>query len=368
MGFGRFAFTPILPGMIVGLPLSPADAGLIAAANFAGYLAGAVLAGYGWASGRERAVGLAALLASALLQLAMGLSSSVFLFIAIRFLAGLASAFAMIFISAIVLGHAGARGSEHAQSTHFGGVGLGIAASSLVVLLIGNGVSFGLQGWRLEWFSGGVVSLMLFAVAWRFLPAPPAHAGQGASEPPLRWTLPMVLTTLAYGLFGFGYVVTATFVVAIARMSDAGVMVEFLTWFLAGLAAAVSIFAWQPFIRRFGLSAAFVTGLVVEALGVVATVTLPLPAAPIVGGLLLGATFMMITACGLRIGRKLAPESPRRTLAFMTAAFGVGQIVGPLVAGRLADQTGSFTLPTLVAAAVLLAAAMLYLPVRRSVR
>lgn len=83
------------------------------------------------------------------------------------------------------------------------------------------------------------------------------------------------------------------------------------------------------------------------------TVSLPLPYAPLAGGLMLGATFMMITAYGLQIGRHLAPESPRKALALMTAAFGIGQIIGPVVAGWLAQRTGSFAAPTLIAAAVL---------------
>ncbi|HBT67051.1 MAG TPA: MFS transporter, partial [Agrobacterium sp.] len=56
MGFGRFSFTPILPGMMADVPLSAGDAGIVAAGNFAGYLAGAVLAAYSWGSGRERLV------------------------------------------------------------------------------------------------------------------------------------------------------------------------------------------------------------------------------------------------------------------------------------------------------------------------
>lgn len=364
MGFGRFSFTPILPGMMTGVSLSAADAGLIAAGNFAGYLVGAIIAAYGWAAGREKTVAIAALVVTALLQLAMGLSSSLLPFIFIRFLAGVASAFAMIFLSAIVLGHAASRGSDHLQSAHFGGVGAGIALSSLVVLVIGALSGESPATWRAEWFAGALVSLVVAMAVGRLLPAMPSST-RVAAEPPLTWKLPLGLVTLAYGLFGFGYVITATFVVTMARLGDAGPAVEFLSWFLAGVTAAVSLFAWRPVMRRLGLRAVFVLGLLVEAVGVLASAALPVPAAPLIGGILLGATFVMITAYGLRLGRLLAPESPRRALAFMTAAFGVGQIAGPLVAGLMAERTGSFTAPTVLAASVLILAIATVLPVYR---
>jgi predicted MFS family arabinose efflux permease len=363
MGFGRFVFTPILPGMISGLPLSSGDAGLIAAGNFVGYLLGAILAAYGWAAGRERVIGLSALAASSLLLLCMGLTSAVWAFILIRFAAGVASAFSMIFISSIVLAHAAARGSESAQAVHFGGVGFGIALSSLVVF----GASFlsadgAAAPWRLDWLFCAGVTLVLLAIVWRLLPHAPSRAGGSAREPALVWRPPLVLLTVSYGLFGFGYVVTATFIVTMARMSNAGSFIEFFTWFVTGLAAAVSLFLWRPVMSRIGLLAAYTAALLIQALGVAGTVGLPVPAAPLVGGLLLGLTFMTVTAYGLRLGRVLAPDSQRRALAVMTAAFGIGQIFGPVVAGMLAERSGSFAAPTLLAAAVLFVSVLLVLP------
>ena len=359
MGFGRFSYTPILPAMMSGLAMSPADAGVIASANFIGYLVGAVVAGYGWAAGRERLVALSALAATAVLLFAMGLTSSLVLFSVIRFLAGLASAFAMIFTTAIVLSRGLAAANPHVQSVHFGGVGIGIAVSSLMVFLLPAGGFGAIANWQAGWFGGAVIACIGTFLVSLLLPAGPAMAKGAEREKKLTWTRPLFVVALTYGLFGFGYVITATFLVAMARQGATDHMVEFLAWFVTGLSAAVSVHLWRSAVGRLGLVGVYLAGLLVEAIGLVLAVALPSPLAPLVGGLLLGATFIMITAYGLQIGRVLAPASPRKVLAVMTAAFGVGQIIGPLVAGWLAEGSGSFTAPTLLAAGVLLFCAAL---------
>lgn len=362
MGFGRFVYTPILPGMIAGIPLSAADAGTIAAGNFAGYLLGAIASAYGWAEGRERSIALAGILASAVLLALMGLTTSVAAFTVIRFLAGLASALAMLFTSSIVMLHAARRPTI--GMLHFGGVGAGIALSSVLVLAVNAVSGDAALGWRFDWFASAVAVLAVFLFVQRHLPKP-ATDTKAVAEPPLVWRLPLVLTVLSYGLYGFGYVITATFLVAIARMGNTGSIIEFLVWFVAGCTAAVSLFAWNPIVRRIGLGGAYLAAIVVLLVGVIASVELPPMAGTLIGGFLLGATFMVITAFGLQLGRRFAPQSPRRAIAVVTAAFGTGQIIGPLVAGFVAERTGSFTAPSLLAAGVLVAAIALSVPLTR---
>ncbi len=368
MGFGRFSYTPILPGIMADLGMSPADAGLVASANFIGYLVGAVAAGYGWAAGRERVISLSALVATAALLLAMGLTSSLLTFSVIRFLAGVASAFTMIFTSAIVLSRGLAAGNPHVQSIHFGGVGIGIAVSSLMVFLLPAGGFGVLAGWQAAWFGGAIIACIGTVIAASLLPSGPAVGKSTEKEKPLVWTRPLFVITLTYGLFGFGYVITATFLVAMARQGATDHTVEFLAWLITGLSAAVSVHLWRRAVPRLGIVGVYLAGLLVEAVGLVLAVSLPSPYAPLIGGLMLGLTFIMVTAYGLQIGRALAPQSPRKALAFMTAAFGVGQIIGPLVAGWLAQDSGSFTAPTLLAAGVLLfCAALTWMEMRRIV-
>ena len=179
------------------------------------------------------------------------------------------------------------------------------------------------------------------------------------------WTRPLLLLTFAYGLFGFGYIVTATFLVAIVRESGGSSAAEAGVWLFTGLAAAPSVALWNPFARRFGLIATFIAGCIAEAVGVAASVLLPMPFGPLIGGVLLGLTFVMITAYGLQAGRAYAGRSPRRAFALMTAAFGVGQIVGPVIAGNLAHLTGDYVLGSLSAVLALLIASALVWPLRR---
>lgn len=361
MGLGRFFYTPVLPEMMDGLGLGPSEAGWIASANYAGYLLGAILAAWGWAEGIERKVALSALIATALLLLAMGLASNLLVLAAIRFMAGLASAFVMIFTSAIVLSHGLAATRPWVQSGHFGGVGIGISISALMFAIL---VTFD-GGWRMAWFLAAGLAFLGLAVVFRYLPGDVVRVGPARKEPPLEWTPPLIALTIAYGVFGFGYIVTATFLVAIVRDGGGSSLFEAGVWLVTGLAAAPSVAICVPAVRRIGLSNVFALGCLAEALGVAASVLLPLPFGPIIGGLLLGGTFVMVTAFGLQAGRKLAGDSPRRALALMTAAFGVGQIIGPLAAGYLADWTGSYTWASLAAAAGLIASSAIVLVFRK---
>jgi predicted MFS family arabinose efflux permease len=164
---------------------------------------------------------------------------------------------------------------------------------------------------------------------------------------------------IAYGLFGFGYVITATFLVAIVRAAPDVQPLEPVVWLVVGATAVPSVAIWTWAARRIGDARAFACACVLEALGVIASVLWISPMGVLLAASLLGGTFMGLTALGLIRGRRLGHGDPRRTLATMTAAFGLGQIVGPASAGVIHDATGSFVAPSLAAAAALLAAAVL---------
>jgi predicted MFS family arabinose efflux permease len=355
MGIGRFMYTPVLPGMMASAGLSASDAGLIASSNYVGYLVGAIAAAYGWAENRERAIMLASLTASALLCLAMAVSDGLVSWIIIRFFAGVVSAFIMILVSTIVFSHLAVAGRDDLQAVHFGGVGCGIAGSAL---LVSSMAALG-YSWRADWYGGAILTLVAVALVALLLPSGPVRSGPSRPEPPLVWSRDLVRVTASYGLFGAGYIVTATFLIAIVRAGEGGRDFEAIVWAVAGLAGIPSVHVWRLLVPRFGTMTVYAIGCVVEALGVWSSVSLGGYLGPLLGAFLLGGTFIAVTAIGLQAGRKLALQAPRRALAFMTAAFGTGQILGPLGAGILADWTGSFYWPSLAASAVLILSALI---------
>lgn len=366
MGIGRFAYTPMLPPMLEESGLALSAAGLVASANFLGYLAGALLATRAVFARRRVGCLRAGLALSVLTTAAMALDIGASGWAAVRLLSGIASAFVLVFTSGIVFEFAAREGRPMLGSLLYAGVGAGIALSALLVFAGRE------AGWSasLLWWALAGSSAMLAVAPWRHLDRPPAPAsappvGQGRAGADRR---ALNLLVWSYGCLGFGYVITATFLVVMVRQMPDARLLEFWTWAAVGLAGAPSNWLWSKVAARTGAYAAIVAAFVLEAAGVVLAAVGQSTLALLAGAALLGGTFMAITALGLATARELAPDRPDQTIARMTVAFSAGQIVGPAVGGWLAERSGSFAAPSWLAAAVLIAGAALAAAAARSGR
>ncbi len=354
MGIGRFAYTPLLPPMMATLDWTVSQGGDVASANFLGYVIGALSAAMlGHGDSRRRWL-VAGMLLSALTTAAGIWTVDFPAWLLVRFLSGIASAFCLVMGTSLVIEYLAAHDRIQLGAIHFSGVGIGIVVS---VLAIEAAVSQG-YGVSSQWGVLGWVSIVMLVCSWfalRGVHSSHRHRERSVHSQryPKAASRQLARLVLAYGLFGFGYVVTATFIVTMARRLEGTTWLEPATWIVVGLFAAPSILFWQRLAHPFGIFAVLRVAYLVEAVGVLLAGFGSGPLVVVTGGALLGATFMGITALGLGAARQIAGAGQDRAIGWMTASFGIGQLLGPAVAGRLAEWSGGFAVPSLVAASML---------------
>ncbi|MBB1602426.1 YbfB/YjiJ family MFS transporter [Variovorax sp. UMC13] len=357
MGLGRFAFTPMLPIMLHEGKLDLQSGGVLASLNYLGYFLGAVSC----AAIRLRPAFMvrSGLVATAVLLLGMGLLNGFTLWGALRGAAGVVSAWTFVFASGWGLRRLAETGAPALGGVIYSGPGLGIAATGLLGGLTGR------WGSDWAWIGYGLVAIVLIAVIWRIFDdgapvattapaAPPPAVAPAEHQSDARWLVAL------YGLAGFGYIITATFLPVIARQALPGSPWPDFFWPLFGLAivpgALIGARAPPEWDNRLLLAVAYA----LQAMGVVLSVAWPTIAGFALGSLLLGMPFTAITLFAVRDARRLRGNSAAGLIGYATASYGVGQILGPLFAAPLAQRTGSFAVPLLVAAAVLAVGSVLF--------
>jgi predicted MFS family arabinose efflux permease len=340
--------------MVEDLGMSKGTAGLLASANFAGYLAGALLAATPTMPGSRRNWLLLSVIVSSLTTGAMAFTSPTAAFLTLRFAGGVASAFVLVLAFALVLDRLSAAGRPDLAAVHFAGVGVGMALSAVLV----SGLAAQGGGWRSLWLASGITSVLAVGIAAGLI-ADRVESAMATTSRPRQADPRLAALVVAYALFGFGYIITATFLVAIVRGSAQVRALEPLIWLAVGLTAAPSVALWTWVGVKIGVARGFAFACGIEAVGVAASVLWLTPASVLLAAALLGGTFMGITALGLIRARHLSSGDPRRALAVMTAAFGIGQIVGPAFAGVISDATETFLVPSLAAVGALLVGALL---------
>lgn len=361
MGVGRFAFTPMLPLMMRDGQLDTAAGALWAAANYAGYLAGAwTAARFGAQPLRGLRLGLAGVaattLALALPPPWLGSATGA----ALRAASGVFSAWVLVCASSWCLAELARRQRSAVGAWVYTGVGLGIALTGVLAWLGGRQPSSRL------WLELGAVAALGAAWVHRQLPASAAGATPGAAPAaaPATAATPAGGTwglVLCYAGFGFGYIVPATFLPAMARQQAADPLVFGLTWPLFGSAAVLSVALAARFLGGWPRRRLWACAQALMALGTALPLASRSLGALALSALFVGGTFMVTTMAGLQLARERQPDNPTPLLARLSVAFASGQIAGPLLV-RTLDQVRPWGLDALdgchaLATLVLLASA-----------
>lgn len=343
LGLGRFAYALLLPAMRDDLALSFVAAGALNTANAAGYLAGA-LASVAWG---RRYGARAVLLSGCMLTVAsLGLCAVTRGYSALmllRFFAGLSGA--MVFsiggVFAAQLASAHVKRAGLLLGVYYGGIGLGIILSALLVPRL---LATSVHGWQMAWW--GLTALGVLATALIWQPSATIHAESmlksAAQHPPMHRLAPPLFASLCgYFCFGVGYIGYMTFNIALIKAQGASQFELTLFFSLLGVAVCLSSRLWAGLLDRFhdGKAMAILNLLVGLA------ILLPLLSSSmtfaLVSGVLFGACFVSAVASTTALVRHNLPPAQWPTgIALFTSVFALGQIVGPVMTGWLSDGGG----------------------------
>ena len=368
MGIGRFAFTPMLPLMIRAGSADVGAGGWLAAANYAGYLLGALTAArLPLSPQRTGLLSLAVIVGS---TAAMGLVDSLAAWLLLRGIAGVASAWALVSTSVWCLSWLARLGRPNGAGMVYAGVGAGIALAGLYCWRAG---AADVAPDRL-WLHLGLLALVGSIAVAALMPreaGPVAAAAtgpgtRGAAAGDSQWDL-----VICYGMLGFGYILPATFLPVLARAVVDNPAVFGAAWPVFGAAAALSTLLAGALLSGLSRRHVLAGSHLLMALGCLLPVLHLSAGSVLAAALLVGGTFMVATMAGIQAARAGAAGDPARSLGRMTASFAIGQMAGPVLSSALsggAEGFGGLFIALATGAVALLASAAWLLRTPRSAR
>jgi MFS family permease len=384
-GFGRMSYTIILPEMRKGLELTYTQAGLLATGNLIGYLVFAVIGGFLASKFGVRRVISLSLLLMGICMVLTGIANSFQWAFGMRLLTGLGNGGA--YVPAMALGSIwfAMRRRGFATGIVSGGIGLGTFLGGIIVPSIL--ASYGVDGWRYSWYYLGGAVLFIALLSYLLLRDRPedlglepvgattqANPGQDKAPSPtpevstttvrkpapaLQWGLAYRVKEvwylgLVYLAYGFSYVIYMTFFKAF--LADEIGLDPLLASHLWALVGGLSIFCgviWGGISDRLGRKRGAALAYLTLALSYLIFGLFHTLPAFYVSVFLFGLTAWSIpTIMAAAAGDYVGPRLAAACLGFITLFFGIGQALGPYIAGYLKDHTGTFTSAFLLATCV----------------
>ena len=351
MGIARFSYTPLLPVMLNETFLTDASGGWLATINYIGYMLGAFIAASISDLRLKDTLYRIGLIIAVVSTIGMALAENYILWSIMRFIAGFSSAAGLLMGTGLVLNWMLRHGRKPELGQHFSGVGLGIATTAAMTMLMS-----GRFDWAQQWQIFTLVAAILAIPAWFWLPPPDSSNMTKSGEmlvdksPRRKW---MMLLFAAYFCAGFGYVISATFLVAIVDHQEALSGSGALVWLVTGLAAAPACVIWDRIARITGELKALFLAFGINIIGIIIPALSHSLAGVLISGVLFGATFIGIVSLMLTMVGKFYPTKPAKPMGKLTLSYGVAQIIAPAMSGMIAEATGNYSMPLILAAVIM---------------
>jgi MFS family permease len=374
LGLGRFALGMLLPSMAASLGLSYSQMGLISTANFLGYLVAVLAGGFAVRHFGSRRLIFAALMIVGISMGLVGMAGGFLSVLGLYLLTGVGSGAANIPMMGLVT--AWFHGSQRGRAAGFvvSGSGFAILLSGWMIPAVNQ--LHGDEGWRLSWMVLAAIVVVVAFVCLLILRDRPEDlglipVGEEREGPPESRTgesggTPMRRSTLyhlgaIYFLFGFTYVIYATFFVTfLVKEHGYSETVAGTFWSAVGLLSLLSGPVFGTLSDRWGRKRCLMIVFAIQTMAYLLAAsgrTGPfLYASVCLYGVVAWSIPSIMAALA---GDHAGPEKVAQVFGMITFIFGIGQIAGPALAGYMADQTGSFTSSFTLAAAMTMLAIVL---------
>lgn len=351
VGVARFSYTPLLPIMQSSTGLTEAEGGWLATANYLGYMLGVFIAASLNNLHYKYLLHRGYLLVGILTTLAMAFSNDLVIWTALRFAAGVCSSGGLIIASGLILKWLVSNHHRAELGIHFSGIGISIIVAAALV----EGLIHLSADWQQQWQVFAVIAALFAIPAWLWMPHPtndhPVATAPIKDNPPNRQYLLIML--LAYFCAGYGYVVSATFIVDIVEGVDSLQNQGQLVFILVGIAATPAVLLWDRVARKLGYLKALLLAYSIQILGILLPTTGDSLAIILFSAVLYGGTFVACVSLVLTMAGQFYPSNPAKFMGKMTLAYGVAQIIAPVSTGYLAQTWGNYNLGLYLSAAVM---------------
>ncbi len=350
IGIARFCYTTLLPAMQLEAGLSDLAGGYLATVNYIGYMCGAVMAATISSLQIKDFLYRAGLIAAIVTTAGMALTDNIWLWAALRFVAGISSATGMLISAGLIMNWLMRHGHRSELGIHYAGAGLGIIVSGIAAEAM-----FGYLDWREQWLAVGMLGIVVAIPAWRWLPRPDSShqttSGQQLQDnpPSRRW---FILLSIMYFCAGYGYVIGATFLVAIVEAVPSLQGQGQLVWIAVGLGLVPGAILWDRVARQLGELNALLAAFVLQTIGIILPVMSDNFGLALFSAFLFGGSFIGIVSLVLAMAGRFYPTKPAKLMGKLTLMYGIAQIGAPAIAGIIADQGGSYADSLYIAAAV----------------
>ncbi len=341
IGVARFAYTPLLPVMQLETWLDDAVGGWLATINYAGYMCGAILAASISSLVVKDQLYRLYLIIAVLTTVAMAWTDNLYIWMLLRFISGVSSSGGMLLAAGLVLNWLLRHQFRGELGIHFAGAGAGIVFAGLMVeVMLQQALS-----WDLQWIWFAVAAALLSIPAWRWMPRPDPRpltvSGHAMVDCPPDPVFMRVLM-LAYFCAGYGYVISATFIVDIVEQQPELTGMGAWTFVVVGIASMPAVLVWDRIARRWGYLRALVLAYGIQVLGIILPALTDGLAGVLFSAVLYGGTFIGCVSLVLTLSGRFYPARPAKMMGRMTLSYGVAQIVAPALTGMLAQQAGNY--------------------------